>query len=222
MDKIPNIIIIEDHPIMRGGLVSYFTGTRRWNVLGAVSNIEDAKILLSSPYSKPRTCDSHTAADLMLIDIQLENEWGLDIIPWLKDKKSVSRGEFSGAGIKIPKIAVYSAYDDFAHVSAALSIGVQGYICKHRSERELENALLKIMEGKTYIDDNAQAKLDTNAKLINLLTKREIEILTFVKNNLSNNEIASRLGISQRTVENILSCVYDKTGIKSRLELQKM
>ena len=215
--EVPNIIIIEDHPIMRGGLVSYFTGTRRWKVSGAVSNIEDAKKLLSSPYN-----DSNPAVDLLLIDIQLENEWGLDIIPWLKDKKSVSRGEFSGAGNKIPRIAVYSAYDDFAHVSAALSIGVQGYICKHRGERELENALLKIMEGRTYIDDNAQAKLDTNAKLINLLTKREIEILTFVKNNLSNNEIASRLGISQRTVENILSCVYDKTGIRSRLELQML
>jgi len=214
MDKLPNIIIIEDHPIMRGGLVSYFTGTRRWNVLGAVSNIEDAKTLLSSPYSRHKTSTLPTAADLLLIDIQLENGWGLDIIPWLKEQTQEK--------IKMPFLAVYSAYDDFAHVSAALSIGIQGYICKCRSECELENALLKILEGKTHIDDCAQAKLDTNAKLISLLTKRETEILTFVKNNLSNSEIASRLGISQRTVENILSCVYDKTGIKSRLELEKL
>jgi NarL family two-component system response regulator LiaR len=211
MDKLPNIIIIEDHPVMRGGLVSYFTGTRRWNVLGAVSDIEDAKILLSSPYD---TKESRVTADLLLIDVQLKNGWGIDIIPWLKSQAPEK--------IKMPALAVYSAYDDYTHVSAALSMGIRGYICKHRSERELENALIKILEGKTYIDDSAQARLETNTKLINLLTKREAEILTLVKGNLSNNQIASNLGISQRTVENILSCVYDKTGIHSRLELQML
>jgi len=214
MYKLPNIIIIEDHPIMRGGLVSYFNGTHRWKVLGAVSNIEDAKTFFLSPYRKSKNCDSSDLVDLLLIDIQLENGWGLDIIQWFKEQTQEK--------IKTPFFAVYSAYDDFAHVSAALSMGVQGYICKRRSERELENALLKILENKIYIDDCAQAKIDTNAKLINLLTKRETEILTLVKNNFSNSEIASQLGISQRTVENILSCVYDKTGIKSRLEMQKM
>jgi len=217
MDKIPGIIIIEDHPVMRGGLVSYFTGTRRWNVMGAVSNIENAKILLSSPYSRHNAANSqnqNTDVDLLLIDIQLENEWGLDIIPWLKEKSS--------AGIKTPVTAVYSAFDDFSHVSAAISLGIQGYICKRRGERELENALFKILEGETFIDDCVQAKLDTNANLISLLTKRESEILTLVKSNISNSRIASQLGISQRTVENILSCIYDKTGISSRYELQML
>ena len=211
MDKKPNIFIIEDHPVMRSGLVSYFTGTHRWNVLGAVSSIEDAKILLSSPYDLQKL---YNMVDLLLIDVHLKNGWGIDIIPWLKEQPFEK--------IKMPALAVYSAYDDYTHVSAALSMGIRGYICKHRSERELEYALLKILEGKTYIDDSAQARLETNTKLINLLTKREAEILTLVKNNLSNNQISLQLGISQRTVENILSCVYDKTGIHSRLELQML
>ena len=209
MDKLPSIIIIEDHPVMRGGLVSYFTGTRRWKVLGAVSNIEDAKTLISSPYSK-----SKAKVDLLLIDIQLENGWGLDIIPWLKTQTE--------KGFQIPVMAVYSSYDDYAHVSAAIGMGVQGYVSKHRTERELENALVKVMEGKTFIDESAQAKLDTNANLFSLLTKREIDILRLIKNNLSNKQIASHLGISQRTVENIICCVYDKTGIHSRHELQML
>ena len=217
MDKMPDIIIIEDHPVMRNGLEYYFTETRRWKVLGAVSGIEDAKTLFSSLCGK-----STAAADVLLIDIQMENGWGLDIIPWLKKQTSASSGEVSGGGFKMPILAVYSAFDDFAHVSAALSMGVRGYICKRRSECELENALFKILEGKTYIDSSAQAKLETNANLISLLTKRETEILTLVKNNFSNSQIASHLGISRRTVENILCCVYDKTGIRSRLELQKL
>jgi len=209
MDKIPNIIIIEDHPVMRGGLVSYFTGTRRWNVSGAVSNIEEAKTLFSSLYGEPRPRGSQ-AADLLLIDIQLESEWGLDIIPWLKENYRR----------QMPVMAVYSTFDDFAHVSTALSMGIRGYICKRSSESELENALFDVMEGRTYIDSSAQARLDTNANLFKLLTKRETDILSLIKKNLTNKEIASRLGINQRTVENILCCVYDKTGIRSRVELQ--
>ena len=206
MDNIPKIIIIEDHPIMREGLASYFLGTGRWQVLGAVSNIQDAKKLLSC-----------TAANLILLDIQLENGWGLDIIPWLKRQTS----EKSGCQ-HIPVMAVYSAFNDFAHVGAAISMGVQGYISKHRSESELENALLKTLEGETIIDDSVQAKINITANIFSLLTKREAEILSLVKCNISNNQIASRLGISQRTVENILSCIYDKIGIHSRLELQKL
>ncbi|MCL2196836.1 MAG: response regulator transcription factor [Treponema sp.] len=211
MDKLPNIIIVEDHPVMRGGLVSYFSGTRRWKVLGATANIEDTKILLSSPYNKDQSSNPQIVVDLLLLDIQLENGWGLDIIPWLKTQE-----------FKMPVIAVYSAYDDYAHATAALSMGIQGYICKRRSERELENYLLKILDGETCIDECIQAKLDTNANLFSLLTKRETDILRLIKNNLSNSQIASHLGISQRTVENIICCVYDKTGIRSRLELQRL
>jgi DNA-binding NarL/FixJ family response regulator len=54
------------------------------------------------------------------------------------------------------------------------------------------------------------------------LTRRETDIFTLVKDGLSNQQIAEKLSISRRTVENILHCIYDKTGIPSRLELQKM
>jgi len=196
MPEKPSIFFIEDHPVVCDGLVTYFNGTGRWHVSGSAFNLIDAKTLLT-----------HASADVLLLDIQLENSWGLDIIPWLKTK---------------PILAVYSAFDDFIHVNAALGMGVQVYICKRRSAIELEQALLKALDGETCIDDTIQIKLDTVANVINLLTRREAEILTMVKNGLSNKDIAANLGISYRTVENILSCVYDKTGIKSRLELQKL
>jgi DNA-binding NarL/FixJ family response regulator len=60
------------------------------------------------------------------------------------------------------------------------------------------------------------------ANVISLLTRRETEIFTLVKDGLSNQGIADKLSISRRTVENILHCIYDKTGIPSRLDLQKM
>jgi DNA-binding NarL/FixJ family response regulator len=101
-------------------------------------------------------------------------------------------------------------------------MGVKAYITKRRGERELEEALNSILAGGVYIDSAAEEKLQNVNGLENILTKREAEILALVKRSFSNKEIAGRLGIKLKTVENIISCVYDKTGVHSRLELLRL
>jgi DNA-binding NarL/FixJ family response regulator len=206
----PRLVIVEDHPVMREGLASYFTETGRWQVVGTASTLAGAKELLSG-----------VQADVALLDIQLEDGWGLDVIPWLVLQATLAEHTRLVAQNR-PVIAVYSSFDDYAHVSAALGMGVRAYVCKRRNEQELENALQKALCGAVYVDEAAQVKLNNETDLARLLTKRETEIFSLVKSGLTNRQIASRLGISHRTVENILCCVYDKTGIKTRLELQKM
>jgi len=196
-----SLIIIEDHPIMRSGLAAFFESTGRWQVKETASNLNEAKKLFVN-----------VTADAALLDIQLDDRWGLDIIPWMLEN-------LNG---RMPVLAVYSAFDDYAHVSAALGMGVKAYVTKRRSEQELEAALLAALSGSEYIDEAAQIKLNNVTELVNLLTKREAEILTLTKNGLSNKQIAYDLGISRRTVENILSCIYNKTGIKSRRELERL
>jgi len=199
MNEKPGLLIIEDHPIMREGIASYFEQTERWQVSGKAANLEEAKEIFL-----------REKIDVALIDIQLDEDWGIDIIPWLKETN------------RTPVLAVYSAYNDYAHVSAALEMGVQVYICKRRYGKELEDALFDALNGKTVIDDLVQTKLKTVADLCSILTKREGEILTMVKSGLTNREIAAKLNLSLRTIENILSCVYDKTGVNSREKLQKL
>jgi DNA-binding NarL/FixJ family response regulator len=211
----PRLVIVEDHPVMRDGLASYFTGTGRWQVVGTASTLAETKELLSG-----------VPADIALLDIQLEDGWGLDVIPWLAEQGEFAEhtrlaGQDRLAKKALPIMAVYSSFDDYAHVSAALGMGVRAYVCKRRNEQELEEALQKALCGAVYIDKAAQAKLHTITDLVSLLTKRETEILVLVKDGLSNKQIAAHLKISHRTVENILSCIYDKTGILSRLELQR-
>ena len=198
------IAIIEDHPVMRYGLTSYFDKTGRWHVTGSASTLFDAKKVLAA-----------APVDIVLLDIQLKEGWSLDIIPWFKE-------HVQNLFATCPLMAVYSNYDDYSHVNAAMSLGVQAYICKRRNEEELEKALFTALGGEIYIDDSIQAKLQNVTNLFCLLTKRETEILCFVKSGLSNKQIAAHLDISRRTVENILSCVYYKTGIKTRLELQNL
>jgi DNA-binding NarL/FixJ family response regulator len=199
-----SMVIVEDHPFMRKGLAGFFAGSGRWRVLGTASNLEDARALLSAPDA--------ARADILLLDIHLEKAWGLDIIPWL----------YQRGGEKIPAVVIYSGFDDYAHVSAALSLGARGYVGKNRNETELEAALKIVLSGGIYTDKAVEMNLQTVAHTINLLTKREADIFILVKTGLSNQQIAEKLGISRRTVENILYCIYDKTGISSRLDLQKM
>ncbi|MCL2759696.1 MAG: response regulator transcription factor [Treponema sp.] len=202
------IVIVEDHPVMRKGLAAYFNETGRWHVTGSASNLAAAKELLIK-----------NDTDVLLLDIQLDNrldadsaDWGLDIIPWLRELKKNP----------LPLLAVYSTFDDYAHVSSALSLGVKAYVTKRCNESELEKALLKALNGEIYIDEAAKMKLQQVTTFSCLLTKREAEILNLVKKGLSNKEIAGSLGINHRTVQNILSCIYDKTGIKSRQELERL
>ncbi|MDR1804276.1 MAG: response regulator transcription factor [Treponema sp.] len=196
---------MEDHPVMREGLASWFAGTGRWEVAGTAATLTGAKELLTE-----------VEADVALLDIQLEDGWGLDIIPWLL------RTKYAGKKAGLPVMAVYSGFEDYTHVSAAMSMGARAYVSKRRSERELEQALLKALDGETFIDETAQIQFATVSNIFSLLSRREAEILSLVKDELSNQQIADRLGISRRTVENTLSWIYDKTGIRSRLELQKL
>jgi len=202
--KMNSIFFVEDHPVMQSGLVSYFEGTGRWRVAGKASTLNEAKKALSSDDIK---------VDIVLLDIQLDNDWGLDFIPWYRDLSVKDQDTI---------IAVYTNFYDYPHVNAAMAMGIQAYICKHRSENELEKALFTALAGNIYIDDKALAKVQAVKDIFCLLTKRETEILSLVKSGLSNKQIAAKLEISFRTVENILSCVYDKTGIRSRLELQNL
>jgi len=202
MDDTKSIVIIEDHPVMQEGLLSYFEKTGKWRVTGTAASLEKSKELLCA-----------NTPDVILLDIQLEDEPGLNIIPWLKNQ----RGHDS-----LPVIAVYTSYNDFVHASAALGRGVQVYMCKKHSVNDLEKALCGALNGKIYIDESVQSKLDSVAGILNILTKREAEIFAMVKSGCQNRQIAQRLNISHRTVENILCCIYDKTGVHSREKLRDL
>jgi two-component system NarL family sensor kinase len=72
-----SIVIIEDEPVMRKALSAWFAGTGRWLVYGSAASLDAAKTLLSGPAKE---------TDIVLLDIRLETEWGLDLIPWLKSQ----------------------------------------------------------------------------------------------------------------------------------------
>jgi DNA-binding NarL/FixJ family response regulator len=202
-----SIVIIEDHPVMRKGLAAWFAGTGRWQVLGIAADLGEARDLFSELAALP---------DILLLDLRLSPQdgadtMGLDLIPWLRKRFG-----------KTPPVVVYTQFDDYAHVNAALGFGVRGYVCKYRSEEELETVLHAALEGQVSIDKAVEPKLKNAGETRKLLTRREAEILGHIREGMSNKRIAAALGISPRTVENLLSRIYFKTGIASRADLQKI
>jgi DNA-binding NarL/FixJ family response regulator len=210
-----SIVIIEDHPVMRKGLAAWFAGTGRWQVLGIAADLAGARDLFSETAALP---------DILLLDIRLsppdgcdpadgaaEDTMGLDLIPWLRKRFS-----------KPPPVVVYTQFDDYAHVNAALGFGVRGYVCKYRSEEELETVLHGVLRGEVSIDKAVEPKLKNAGEIRKLLTRQEAEILKHIWEGMSNKRIAAALDISPRTVENHLSRIYFKTGIASRSDLQKI
>jgi DNA-binding NarL/FixJ family response regulator len=202
-----SIVIIEDHPVMRKGLAAWFAGTGRWQVLGIAASLAEARELFSETAALP---------DILLLDIQLSrpddaDTMGLDLIPWLRERFG-----------KTPPVVVYTQFDDYAHVNTALGFGIRGYVCKYRSEEELESVLREVLTGKVSVDKAVEPKLKNAGETRKLLTRREAEILTYIREGMSNKRIAATLYISPRTVENLLSRIYFKTGITSRSDLQKI
>jgi DNA-binding NarL/FixJ family response regulator len=103
----------------------------------------------------------------------------------------------------------------------AYNMGVRAYVCKDQGEAELEVALFTMLNTGCFINEIVRNELSAVTDKLNRFTKREAEIFGLVKKGLSNVQIAETLGLNHRTVDNILSCIYDKTGVKSRLDLMK-
>jgi DNA-binding NarL/FixJ family response regulator len=200
-----NIVIVEDHPVMRKSLAAWFTETGRWKVVGAAADIDEAADLLSAD-------GAGGAADIVLLDIQLDGAWGVDLIPRLRER----------LGAAAPPCVVYSAFDDCAHVNAALNAGAWGYVSKKSDEPELEKALQTALAGSQYVEKSLREHLRQITGVIDRLTRRESEVFNLAREGLSSRRIGARLGVSPRTVDNILSIIYDKTGVRDRKELMKL
>jgi DNA-binding NarL/FixJ family response regulator len=199
------IVLVDDHDMMRRGLEAAFSEEKQWRILGEAASLEEAASLFA-----------HLAAagevpDMVLLDIDLNGRWGIDLV-------EVSKEIFPNP----PKIVIYSVFEDFAHVSAALRAGARGYVCKSQPISELKAALETADGGGCYVPPHLAAKLSAVFDLTSGLTRRERQIFDMVQLRRSPKEIADELGISRRTVENHLSDIYDKTGVHSREELEHL
>jgi DNA-binding NarL/FixJ family response regulator len=136
--------------------------------------------------------------DVLLLDLRLGQEFGLAV--------------FEEAAGSLPAIVVVTSYDYPQYVEAALRLGAVGYVLKTAPVDELLAAIRRAASGKLSFDVRPSAG---GAQL----SAREREVVAAVVEGRSNDEIATRLGISPRTVESHLRRLFERLNVASRTEL---
>jgi len=195
------IALIDDHPLAINGIGAWLKSTGRFEIVGTAGTLKEAAALMKKIEPLPA---------VIILDISLGAEDGLDFIPALK--KICAKRKAA-----LPGILVCSMYEDTFLIQRAMDLGARAYVPKSAELNEIIAAIDALLAGDTYI--NPKYKLRKSKQNLQALTRRENEIVSLVKQSLSAKEIAKRLKINLRTVENHLVHIYTKTGYSSREEL---
>lgn len=195
------IFLTDDHAILVGGLVKIIESESDLEIVGSAGTVAETMDKLSQ-----------MDVDLLITDYNLPDEDGRSLV------RRVNR--------KYPntKILVLSMHDEAHLVKEILKEGIQGYLIKKDSHKELIDAIYTIQSGKTYLSSDVSKML---IKGLNgneeqrLLTDREREILKLISKEYTNRDIAEELFISERTVETHRKNIFRKTGTNSLVGLIK-
>ena len=200
------IVLIDDHLIMRGGLRLMIETQPDMVVVGEAGSRIEAFAVVSA-----------TTPDLILLDLDLEGENSLDFLPDLLRAAPGAR------------VLVLTGVRDPETHNQAVRLGALGVVLKSKATETLIKAIRKVQEGEVWLERATMAnlvasitqpkKIDPEAAKIATLTDRERDVITLIGEGLKNEQIAGRLFISEKTVRNHLTTIYDKLGVPSRLEL---
>lgn len=202
-----NIILAEDHQVVRDGLKLLLELSGKYEVaFGAASGQEVIEAL-----------DGGVHADLILSDINIPGMDGISLISALKNKN-----------IGIP-VLIVTMLEDIPHLHRAISAGAAGFLTKDVESEELFFALSVLSSGGRYVCASlamqiidraaASAQFFNDSGISEEFSQREIEILQLIGEGMTNNEIADKLYLSSRTVEGHRQHLIEKTGVRNAASL---
>ncbi|MCD4792524.1 MAG: response regulator transcription factor [Bacteroidales bacterium] len=205
-----NVIIVDDHQIVRDGISVLLMKTEDINIIGEASNGEQLLLLLKN-----------IIPDIIILDISMPKISGIELSKIIKETYPQI------------KIVIFSSHTEGENVVHALEAGAKGILPKNTIREELIEALRSVYSGKEFISKyipystfvnhikSTKAHKDSKKVLEDVLSTREIEILKLIVDGKSNKEISELLFISQRTVEKHKSNILNKLEMKSVVDLVK-
>jgi DNA-binding NarL/FixJ family response regulator len=194
------VAVVDCYPMFRQGVVETIKRADSFVVVAEGATAEDAVNIVRD--RKP---------DVILLDINIPGD-GIEAA--LKICESPGHA----------KIVVLTASDDILHVSTALKAGVDGYLLKGVSGRELVTAISNVYQGQQFITPELAFRLLSDTPVgpsadpkLNL-SYREQQVLNHVTRGLTNTEIATELSLDVRTIKYHLTRLFKKMGVRNRLE----
>jgi DNA-binding NarL/FixJ family response regulator len=188
------ILVVDDHVIVRKGLVALLNTIEGLSVVAEASDGEEA--IQAHRVHKP---------DVTLMDLRLPKIGGADAISKIRQEQPAAR------------IIVLTTFDGDEDIFRALQAGAKGYLLKGMDAVELTDAIRAVYAGKSKIPAMVAEKL-AGRMGGHALTTRELEVLRRIVAGRSNKEIASDLHISEATVKTHINSILSKLGVSDRTQ----
>jgi two-component system response regulator DegU len=197
------IVLADDHRIILEGLEQLFRREKDFEVIGTATNGEDALAAVRS--KKP---------DVLVLDINMPKGNGLWVLKSVHTEKLKTR------------VVLLTATLDDDEVLEAMQSGVSGLVLKEAAAVNLVDTVRRVQRGERALEpmlvSRALERLSQREeakKIVEVLSKRETEIVKMVAAGLRNKEIALKLSIGEGTVKTHLHTIYEKLGVHGRVEL---
>ena len=200
----PRILIVDDHEIVRRGLIQLLEEAFPQAEFGAAGDLASARASLPGP-----------PWDLLLLDINLPDGNGLDLIP-----------ELRGAGHP-GQVLVLSSYPEAEFAIRAFKLGAAGYLTKGSVVDEIVAAIRRILAGGKYVTATLAERLASEIgsaappALHETLSPRELAVLKMVASGRSIKEIAAALALSEKTIATYRARLGGKLGRSSNVDLAR-
>lgn len=193
------IFLVDDHPIVLAALVGAMEPLPGVEVVGTACSAEDAY---------DRLGDESLEVDVVIVDVCLPGESGIDVCRRLADSRPATR------------CVVLSAADDVANARRALSAGAAGYLVKDISMESLVGAVRAAASGQFFVDPRVARSLVNGPRAadISTLSPADREVLRLVADGLSNAEIGNAIHAAPSTVKARVSRLLTKLGARTRAE----
>lgn len=193
------VLVVDDHHVVRAGTRSILEDAGI-GVAGEAATAEDALAQLEA-------AGGDQPVTLVLADVRLPGRSGIELAAAVRERWPAVR------------VLILSSFADPGYARAALDAGAAGYVVKTASDEELLAAVRSAALGATVLDPAVSAGLLAGAGSSSPLTERERQVVELVIEGLPNKAVATRLGVSRRTVDAHLAHLFTKLGLSSRAEL---
>jgi two-component system nitrate/nitrite response regulator NarL len=200
------IVVADDHPIFREGLIKLLESRPGLQVVGAASDGDEALPLVST-----------LQPDLLLLDLAMPRMAGLVALRELHGLKTTTR------------IVLLTAAAEPADIVTALQLGARAVVLKESASDVLYECIHAVMNGHYWVGRKPVRNLVSTLRELSAstplsrrqfgLTARERQIVGAILEGLSNGDIAVQYSISENTVKHHLTNIFDKLGVSNRLEL---
>jgi len=198
-----NIVLADDHPVVRRGLTQFFDEV---DDLRVVAECEDGESALNE-------VRKHNP-DVLIVDLRMPGASGLEVLRRLRSESQQ------------PATIILAGNISDDEVVEAMRLGAKGVVLKEMAPMLLVQCIRKVAAGGVWLEKEAIGRAlgkllqgGDGARARNILTPREIEIVKMVAEGYGNREVAERLFISEGTVKTHLHTIYEKLGLKGRVQL---